>query len=186
MRYTRTLATIVAAGLILSTSLLAQKTSFDYDKTADFTKFKTYSQKVGTLVGDPLIDKRLSDAIDVEMTAKGLTKNDTNPDVTVIYHIAFDKKQDISTYSFGGYYGPYGYGWGGGWGGGTTEVRVTEILVGTLMIDVAEVARKQLVYRGVGVKEVDTTAKAEKRDKNVSAAVKKILKNFPPPPPKKK
>ena len=36
-------------------------------------------------------------------------------------------------------------------------------------------------YRwGMGVKEVDVQAKTEKRDKNINAAVKKILKNFPP------
>ena len=33
----------------------------------------------------------------------------------------------------------------------------------------------------MGVKEVDTQAKAEKRDKNITAAVTKILKNYPPP-----
>jgi len=36
------------------------------------------------------------------------------------------------------------------------------------------------VWRGMGVKEVDVQAKAEKRDKNIAGAVKKILANFPP------
>jgi hypothetical protein len=173
---------IAAFGLILPAVLLAQKTSFDFDKGTDFTKFKTYAQKPGTAVGDQFVDKRIADAIDAEMTAKGMTKNDAKPDVTVIYHVAFDKKQDISTYSTGMAYGPYGYGWGGGWGG--TEVRVQEILQGTLIIDIADANHKTLVFRGMGVKEVDVQAKAEKRDKNISEAVKKILKNYPPKPKK--
>ena len=54
------------------------------------------------------------------MAAKGFTKADANPDAIVVYHIAFDKQKDISTFSsgYGGGYGGYGYGWGGGWGGG--------------------------------------------------------------------
>ncbi len=173
---------IAAFGLIVPAVLLAQKTSFDYDKATDFTVFKTYAQKPGTAVGDQFVDKRIADSIDVEMAAKGMTKNDAKPDVTVIYHVAFDKKQDISTYSTGMAYGPYGYGWGGGWGG--TDVRVREILEGTLIIDIADVSKKTLVFRGMGVKEVDVQAKAEKRDKNIAEAEKKILKNYPPKPKK--
>ena len=103
----------------------------------------------------------------------------------MIYHIAFDKQQDITTYSsgYGGGYGPYGYGWGGGFS--TTDVRVNEITVGTLVIDVADAANKSMVWRGMGVKEIDVQAKADKRDKNVTSAVEKILKNFPPPVKKK-
>ena len=47
-------------------------------------------------------------------------------------------------------------------------------------IDVADAAKKAVVWRGMGVKEVDIQAKAEKRDKNIASAVKKILKDFPP------
>jgi hypothetical protein len=37
-----------------------------------------------------------------------------------------------------------------------------------------------MVWRGMGVKEVDTQAKPEKRDKSINSAVQKILKNYPP------
>ncbi len=126
-----------------------------------------------------MIDNRIVAAIETELAAKGLTRNDATPDVVVVYHVAFDKKQDITTYSTGGGgYGGYGYGWGGGWG--TTDVRVNEILVGTLVIDIADATKQEVVWRGMGVKEVDTQAKAEKRDKNITEAVKKIFKNYPP------
>ena len=102
---------------------MAQKVSYDYDKTANFASFKTYALKDGTKVGQPLIDDRIVAAIEAELAAKGLTKSDANPDVFVVYHVAFDKQKDISTYSSGyaGGYGGYGWGYGGGWaGGGTT------------------------------------------------------------------
>ena len=178
----KSVTTLIAALVLAPVVLVAQKTSFDYDKTANFSAYKTYALKDGKKVGDPLIDNRITAAIESQLAAKGLTKDDAKPDVTVIYHVAFDKKQDITAYSYGGGgYGPYAYRWGGGWGGGTTDVRVNEILVGTLIIDVADANKGEMVWRGMGVKEVDVQAKADKRDKNINNAVTKILKNFPPP-----
>jgi len=176
----KALQTAVAIALLMPALAMAQKVSFDFDKTEDFSRIKSYALKDGTKVNDPLVHNRIVAAIESELAAKGLSKNDATPDAVVVYHIAFDKKQDITTFSSGyGGYGPYGYGWGGGWG--TTDVRVNEILVGTLVIDVADATKKSIVWRGMGVKEVDVQAKAEKRDKNIAAAVKKILKDFPPP-----
>ena len=176
---TRTM-TVAALALLLPALALAQKTSFDFDKTADFTKFKTYALKDGTKVGDPLIDRRIVTAIETELAAKGLTKNDATPDLAVVYHVAFDKQKDITAYNTGAGYGPYAYRWGGGWGTTTTDIRVNEILIGTLVIDMADTTKNEMVWRGMGVKEVDTQAKAEKRDKSISSAVQKILKNYPP------
>ena len=109
-----------------------------------------------------------------------MKRNDAAPNIAVVYHVAFDKKQDITAYSTGGGYGGYGYRYGGGWGTSTTNVRVNEILVGTLVIDIADAAKQEVVWRGMGVKEVDTQAKADKRDKNISSAVAKMFKNYPP------
>ena len=178
--------TLAMAVLLAPVLLLAQKTSYDYDKTANFAGFKTYAFKDGTKVGQPLIDDRIVAAIDAELAAKGLTKSEAKPDVYVVYHVAFDKQKDISTFSSGsgGGYGPYGWGWGGGWAGGmsTTTTQVRDILIGTLVIDVADAKKSQLAWRGMGVKEVNTQAKPEKRDKSISEAVKKIFKNYPPKP----
>jgi hypothetical protein len=176
----------VLAGLVCSLLVpglaLAQKTTYDFEKSANFGGYKTYATKDGTKVGQQLIDDRISDAIDSALAAKGFRKVDANPDVFVVYHVAFDKEKDISTYSsgYGGGYGPYGWGWGGGWAGGTSTTQVRDILIGTLVIDMADAQKNQLVWRGMGVKEVDTTAKPDKRDKSITKAVDKIMKNYPP------
>ena len=175
----KTCATVAIAALLVPAMALAQKVSYDFDKTANFGSYKTYALKDGTKVGQQLIDDRIVAAIDAELAAKGLTKS-AKPDVFVVYHVAFDKEKDISTYSSGyaGGYGAYGWGWGGGMGTTTTQVR--DILVGTLVIDMADATKGQLAWRGMGVKEVDTQAKPEKRDKSIANAVKKIFKNYPP------
>jgi hypothetical protein len=176
---------VIAIALVLAPAvLLAQKVSYDYDKAATFAAYKTYAHKDGTKVGQQLIDDRIIAAIDTELAAKGFTKSEANPDVFVVYHVAFDKQKDISTFSsgYGGGYGPYGWGWGGGWAGGmsTTTTQVRDILVGTLVIDLADAKKSQLAWRGMGVKEVNTQANPEKRDKSINNAVKKIFKNYPP------
>jgi hypothetical protein len=172
---------VAALAILLAPTLAAaQKTSYDFDKNVDFTTFKTYALKDGTKVGDKLIDDRIVAAIESQLAAKGFTKSES-PDVFVVYHLAFDSQKDISTYSSGyGGYGAYGWGWGGGWSGGTTTTQVRDILVGTMVIDIADAKKSQVAWRGMGVKEVQTQAKPDKRDKSINEAVKKIFKNYPP------
>jgi hypothetical protein len=157
---------------------LAQETSYDFDKNTNFAAFKSFALKEGTKAGDDLVDKRIAAAIESELLAKGLTKNDEKPDMFVVYHMAFDKQQSMTAYNTGAGYGPYAWRWRGGFG--TTDIRVDEILIGTLVVDMADANKQELVWRGMGVKEVDVQAKPEKRDKNIGKAVQKILKNYPP------
>jgi hypothetical protein len=165
---------------ILPTLAAAQKTTYDFDKTASFAGYKTFSMKEGTPTGQPLIDKRIVAAIEAELAVKGLRRDDAAPDLIVVYHMAFDEEKDISAYSSGPMYGGYGWGWGGGWGSTSTDVRVREILLGTLAIDLIDSNKKEVVWRGLGTKEIDTNAKPEKRESNITKAVKKIFKNYPP------
>ena len=91
---------LTAIAIALAPALLvAQKVSYDYDKTANFAAFKTYALKDGTKVGQQLIDDRIVAAIEAQLAQKGLTKAEANPDLFVVYHVAFDKQKDISTYS---------------------------------------------------------------------------------------
>jgi hypothetical protein len=47
-------------------------------------------------------------------------------------------------------------------------------------VDLADAKAGKLVWRGIGVKEIDTGANPEKRDKSITKAVEKIFKNYPP------
>ena len=173
---------IVMFAMALSPALLlAQKVSYDFNKAANFAAFKTYAQKDGTKVGQPLIDDRLAAAIDTELAAKGLTKTETNPDR--VRRVSrglrpgeghLDLQQRLCrrlrrrTAMAGA----------AAWARRRTQVR--NILVGTLVIDIADAKAKQIAWRGMATKELDPQAKPEKRDKNISNAVKKVFKNYPP------
>ena len=164
---------------------LAQDVRYNFDKNADFSKFKTYKWvpiKDAAKVSD-LVDKQIKDAIDAELATKGLTKvegDDAN--LYIGYQPAVGEEKQFTSYSTGWGYGP---GWGGGWYGGmgstTTTGSTSTIYKGQLDLDMYDSTAHNLVWRGVMSKTIDPKAKPEKQQKNLAKAVKKLLKNYPPP-----
>jgi len=173
---TRTTAPVVVliASLALPAIVRAQKTSFDFDHTAEFAQFRTYAWQQATPAGEHFLAQRIVSAIDSQLAAKGLVKTDTNADVYVLYHVALGVQKTVS--GFGGGSGPYG----GRGGLDTFDARLNDIPVGGLVIDLVDASTRQLVWRGIGVDQIDVEAKPEKRDAMVDKAVGKILKNYPP------
>src|SRR5262249_31525048 len=100
------------------------------------------------------------------------------PTAFVVSHLTFDKKKDITAYSTAPGYGQYGWVWGRGWA--MTDLRVHEILTGTLIVDVVDARKGAVMWRGIGVKELKAQLQPNRVDENVNEAVSRILKNFPP------
>ena len=176
----RRLLGFVGLAVALPALAAAQKTTYDYDKTVPFGQYLTYAFKAGTSDGDAFVDARIVAALEEQLARKGLTRTTANPDVYVVFHMAFEKEKDISTYSRAPLYGGYGWGWGWGWGATTTDVRVREILIGTLAVDIVDATRQQVVWRGLGTNEIDTTATPAERDETIANAVAKIMRHYPP------
>jgi hypothetical protein len=180
------LAVLSLIMLLLATVMaVAQDVRYNFDKSADFSKFKTYKWvpiKDASKVSD-LVDKQIKDAIDTELATKGLTKvegDDAN--LYIGYQPAVGEEKQFNSYSTGWGYGP---GWGGGWYGGmgstTTTGSTSTIYKGQLALDMYDSTGHDLVWRGVASKTIDPKAKPEKQQKNLAKAVKKLLKNYPPP-----
>jgi hypothetical protein len=77
--------------------------------------------------------------------------------------------------------GFYGRRWGFGTGFSTTQVNTTNYTEGTLVINLVDAAKQELVWMGSGTATV--TEKSIQQDK-IEAAVAKILARFPPAPKK--
>jgi Domain of unknown function (DUF4136) len=69
----------------------------------------------------------------------------------------------------------------GGMGSTTTTGSTPTIHKGQLALDMYDSAGHDLVWRGVVSKTIDPKAKPEEQQKNLTKAVKKLLKNYPPP-----
>ncbi len=178
-------ALAAAALALMTTAARAQDVGFNAMPGIDFAKYKTYAwvQIQGEKYPDDITDTQIKTAIDSQLGAKGLTKGSADTaDLLVGYHAAVDKEHQLNTYSMGGPswgFGPGYYGYG--YGGGSTTSTTSTIHVGTLGLDMYDRAAKQLVWRGMASKTLDPKAKPEKRTKNLTKAVTKMLKNYPPP-----
>jgi hypothetical protein len=179
---------VVLAGALalVGTAVHAQDVGFNYMPGTDFSKFKTYRfvQIEGASHPDDITNAQITQAIDAQLAAKGLTKTDAETaDVYVGYRVALDQEKQLNAWTTGGGYG--GWGWGGayrgyGYGGGMTTATTSTITVGTLSVDMYDPAAKKLVWRGTASKTVDAKAKPEKRTKNLNKAMAKMFKNYPP------
>ncbi len=172
---------------LMSGSLLfAQDVRYNYDRKADFSKFKTFKwvEIKDADHANPLVEKQIRDTVEAELAKKGLQKTDADSaDLYVAYQTALSTEKQFTSYNTGWGYGP---GWGGGWYGGGMGTTMTTgststIYVGQLDIDMYESAKKELVWRGTASKTIDPKAKPEKQQKNLTKAVAKLLKNYPPP-----
>ena len=185
----RMLTGFAISALLLPAAALAHDVMYDYDRTQDFSRLKTYALKDCTKSDNPLVDARIAAAIAAQMAARGLTRDDTNPDVYVTARQTFDTHQEYTAYDswYGG--SPYGgWGWGGSWGyyghlgglGGYTSVEIENVTVRTLTIDLTDPATEKLMWRGAGTRTVHPTSKPERVTKRTNHDVDDIFDNFPP------
>jgi Domain of unknown function (DUF4136) len=164
--------------LILSSYTIAQDVNYNFDQSADFSKFKTYKwvQIKGADTLDELTGRQLKAALDAELAKKGLAQTDgDNADLFIGYQVALNQEKQFTSYDTGWGYGPR---WG--MGGGTMQGQTSTIRIGTLVVDFYDAAKHELVWRGTASKSLDPKANAEKRQKNIEKAVAKLLKKYPP------
>jgi len=184
MKKPSVLALALAVLLASAATAFAQDVRYNFDKQTDFSQFKTYKwvSLKGSQGLNPLVDMQIKAAVDTELTAKGLTKTEADTaDLYVGYQGAISTEKQYTSFDTGWGYGP---GWGGGWyggGGGTSTGQTSTIYVGQIAVDMYQTGMKQLVWRGVASKTIDEKAKPEKQQKNLTKAMNKLFKNFPPP-----
>ena len=183
------LALLTAAFIFLGASAaVAQDVRYDFDKDKDFSKYKTYKWVPikGAEQPDGLTSKQITAAIDAELATKGMTKTEADTaDLYIGYQTAIGQEKEFTSYDTGwGYGAGWGRGWYGGGGMSTTYGSTSTVYIGQLDLSFYDPAQKQLVWRGVASKTLDPKAKPEKKQKNITKAVQKLLKNFPPQPKK--
>lgn len=128
-----------------------------------------------------LLTARLKDAARREMTAKGYTYDEANPELRLNFNVNLVDKTEIrSSPSVSAGYGYYGYRGGmyGAWGGYPYDVETTNYKQGTLTVDVVDAARKALVWQGVAEGRI-TQKVRENPAGAVDAVVTQILAGFP-------
>ena len=176
MKMQKVMLALVGMTLVFAGMASAQQVKTDYDRSANFALYKTYSwEHVETK--DPLNVDRIKHAVNTVLAARGWTMVDSGADVAVVAMEITRDQQTLDTFydGFGG-----GWGWrrfgGGGFGEATTTTDTYK--VGTVVVDLFDTKTKQLIWRGAAS---DTLSdNSDKNIKNLNESVDKMFKHFPP------
>jgi hypothetical protein len=146
------LAALFAAGCATTTG---PKTRIDYDRSADFSVYRTYGfpKETGTDRGgySTLVTSYLKSAMSSQMEARGYKYSAEHPDLLVNFYMnTRDRTELRSTPNMSLGYGYYGYRYGlyNAWPL-YDEDRTVTYKVGTLNIDIVDAEKKQLIWEGV-------------------------------------
>jgi Domain of unknown function (DUF4136) len=181
MKLQRAIFTLMGVLLLFVGQLSAQQVKTDYDRSANFAHYKTYSwERVKTK--DPLDADRIKNAVNTALAAKGWTQVDSGGDVSIVAMEITHNQQTLNTF-----YDGFGGGWGwrrfgaGGFGEATTTTDTYK--VGTVVVDLFDTKTKQLIWRGAASDALSNNS--DKNIKNLDKGVDKMFKTFPPDPSKK-
>jgi hypothetical protein len=166
----RALVVALVGGVFVVTAV-AQKVTTEFDRAVDFTKFKTFAIREGTLRTGPnpalnseLTKKRVEEDIERAFAAKGLTKATGAADLNVFFILGSRPAVETEV-------GP-----GGPRGLGTRVVNVPKI-EGNFIIDLRDPTTRSLVWHAVATEHEPDAAKLAKKIDNM---VKKAIDKYPP------
>ena len=89
-------AAVLFAALVLVPAAHAQSVKADYDKRADFSKYKTFAFKKGTDAPTPFAQERIVNAIASQLKARGMSQSET-ADILVYTHVQLSTEQRVDT-----------------------------------------------------------------------------------------
>ena len=153
----------------------------DQAEGVDMSKYKTFNFSPADKSDNACIyfseinQNRVKEAIAKELAGKGYTIA-KNPDLMISTFLKVQEKQNVTTpypYAgpgdFIGIYGGYRYNSG--------HVNIIDYTEGTLIIDLVDTGKNELVWQGIAIKTIDKNSK--KAEKNINNAIEKVFKEFP-------
>jgi hypothetical protein len=170
---------IVLASALLCTVAHAQKTSAGYDKNVDFSNYKTFAfDKSGAR--NPFVNNLIVAAVERELTSRGLTKVEADPDLRVVYLAASGPNLQVASLPF---YHVVNPAYSGLVAGASTAM--WDVTTGTLVIDLFDVKTDRVVFRGTATDvlqrapSADLRADAKLVSKPINKGIAKIFKKYP-------
>jgi hypothetical protein len=161
---------------VTGVGILYASINTDYDKSADFGKYHTYSW-IGAKASNDLWVGRIKQDVNQALTARGWSMVESGGDAGVSAFGSTKNVQSLNTYydGLGG-----GWGWRRGWGGGMGETTTTveNTPVGTLVVDIFDQSTKKLIWRGNSSESL--SGNPDKNNKKLEKDVTEMFKKFPP------
>lgn len=170
---------IVLVSVLFCAVVQAQKTSAAHDKNVDFSNYKTFAfDKAGAR--NPFVNTMIVEAIERELTSRGLTKVDTDFDLQVVYLAATGPNLQVADIPF---YHVVNPAYSGMVFSATSQM--WDVTTGTLVVDLFDCKTDRVVFRGT-ISEVlqrapsaDLRADAKLVQKPINKGIAKIFKKYP-------
>lgn len=172
----------ILLGLLL-TACSGFAVHYDYDARAGYSNYKTfdwyaasrYAKDQAKGVSNPLMDRRVKNAVEKELTTRGYTlEAKADPDFLVTYYPVYRERRYATATHVGWGFRP----WYGGMG--TTVVRENIYKEGTIVLEIVDFKSNQLVWKSAAEGALTGLENPEDADEVVSQAVHQMLDHFPP------
>lgn len=145
----------------------------DSDPSANLSSYKTFGffEELATDKSSysTMITSRLKDATRRELMRRGYQEAAENPELLVNFSTNVDTRTEVQSTPSAGFYG-YRAGMYGAWGGYPTDVHTTHYKQGTLVIDLVDAAKRQLVWQAVAQGRL-----SKKAVENPAASIDKLI-----------
>ena len=163
---------LTALMALVPLALEAQTVKIDFDKQADFSRYKTFawseSQEPAPNAANHV---RITRAVEAELVGHGLVKAESGaPDLKVRYVGKVEAKLRGSSYSTGSNWQPTDL---------RTMVDIKKVKEGTLIVELYDQATRLLVWRSVAT---GPPGSPDQIEPQIQAFVKKSFADFPPRP----
>ena len=156
--------------LLVAGQICAQKVDIEFDESADFSRYKTFAIQEGQLnakapaLNSELTRKKIDNEIRKRLVEKGLTEVSVKPDLNVRFTLGSARRSEVEAYP-------------AGWRGlGTRRVRVA-YTEGTLVINLRDTSKRELVWRAIAVEDKSDPAKISE---HLDDMVRKSIEKYPP------
>jgi len=174
------LAWVTLPLLIILLGCSPLQVNYDYDTATNFDSLKTFTwlPATGNAASDELLVKKIRNAIDNELQAKGRAEAPGNPDFMIAMQFSGKTIQGGSV-GVGASVGiPVGRAGSINVGGGKSKP--VEKLEGTLVLDFIDAKTQGLVWRATAVQAVRGKDDPEGQQRRVNEVIAEMLSQFPP------
>jgi hypothetical protein len=172
------IALLVVIGTV---SVNAQKVKVGADAAVDASKYKTYAWSKPMPPGNPFVQQTIIQSIEQALAAKGLTKVEENPDITIAFYAAANADIQIG-------YPNWSHAMGSSLSTGIgVDSHTWVVSKGMLVVDIADSGTKSTIWRGSATHTLEhgptgnPMKDAKTVEKPIKKAVEKMFKQYPRP-----
>jgi hypothetical protein len=175
---------VVLLVIVFSGSCSSTTVQTDHDHQADFGDYSTFawiqqSETPTKARPSQIVDGRIRRAVADNAISKGFTEaSPDTADLFFTYYVSLNQQLRMYTTGWAYGYGPgwgWGYGFWPGWSWGYTGVYAYH--EGTIILDVVDREKMQLVWRGVVTRALGKKSSSEEK---IRKSINRVMHDFPP------